>query len=432
MFGWPYTKAERAIKMGGVPPQRALEAEQVVLCESKNGGQGFFWGPPQALEDERIVMVRPLQDEYSEPVGSLFVCRANVAAVYRALGLPRYPWPTVREPNCDKEWAWCPVDGSIPRSVSAPPEEDRMLPKGIPARERNPVDLSNKDYFRLPEVAAARGCSVDDLVHHAAHGHITLGIAVFDELLYGVNAELQTVGVYHVTGVITIPEECAKRWEKGSDESYLACGFGIDPAYPPALEDASYMAEDSLTPPVFRWVAGRTWDNSETDLSLIERLMKGRTDTGLSVLKSNVVIHTVERARIERENAAATPRGAARDTGPVDAPKRTAIATQKHQENAKAWRKALEDFVNEIKRLKDAQNLSWPCPPPGKRYSLCIPCSKEQFREEFARYYPNLKKIPAADTLVNELPAFGARLKQGRTSRRISPLAKLLAVQKEG
>jgi hypothetical protein len=37
-------KAKRAIKMGGVPPQRALEAEQVVLCESKNGGQGFFLG----------------------------------------------------------------------------------------------------------------------------------------------------------------------------------------------------------------------------------------------------------------------------------------------------------------------------------------------------------------------------------------------------
>lgn len=190
------------------------------------------------------------------------------------------------------------------------------------------MDFSKKQYFRLSELADTWGCRVDDLVHHAAHGRITLGIAVFDELLYGVNAELQTVGVYHATGVITIPEECAKRWEKGSDESYLACGFGIDPAYPPALEDASYMAENCLAPTVFRWAPGRTWDNSETDLSLVERLAKGRTDTGLSVLKSNVVIHAVERARIERENAAATPREAARGSGP---------AVNRKWDKARAW-----------------------------------------------------------------------------------------------
>jgi hypothetical protein len=112
--------------------------------------------------------------------------------------------------------------------------------------------------------------------------------------------------------------------------------------------------------------------------------------------------------------------------------KRTARATQTRQANREAWLKVLGEFVDEIKRLKDAEDLSWPCLRSKKRYSLCIPCGKAEFQKEFARRYPQFKKSPAADTLADELPAFGVRLKQGRMSRRLNPLAKLLAAHKEG
>jgi hypothetical protein len=160
--------------------------------------------------------------------------------------------------------------------------------------------LPEKNYYRVSELAAAWGCSVEDIFHHFLHDHLRLGIHVFNKILYGLNADFRTVGIYSVIGVITIPPVCAETWEMGSEEVSQAGGFLVEPDYPPLITEASYLEEASFAPPMFPWAAGRDWEHPETDHSLIKRFMVGRNDLYL-IKKSDVVVHAVERARLEGE-----------------------------------------------------------------------------------------------------------------------------------
>jgi hypothetical protein len=163
------------------------------------------------------------------------------------------------------------------------------------------------------------GCAVEDIIHHFLHGRIKLGVRVRDELLSGMNADLHTIGAYHVSGVRTIPTSCAEAgWEFDPQGPARAGSLLIEPDYPLDITEASYSAEDSVPPAFWGWAPGRDWDNPEMDHSRIERFGVGFTgidENGNPVFDwrpidpARLVIHAVERKRFDgqiRENAVAT------------------------------------------------------------------------------------------------------------------------------
>jgi len=165
--------------------------------------------------------------------------------------------------------------------------------------------LPAKDYYRVTELAAAWKCSDDDIFHHFLHDRIRLGIRVHHKMLYGLyelDGELRTVGIYSVSGVITIPKVCAKTWELGGEEVFQAPGFLVEPDYPLEIAEASYLDEASLPPPIFPWAPGHDWENPETDYGLIARFVVGKNDL-CPIKKGDVVVHSVERARFEGEQS---------------------------------------------------------------------------------------------------------------------------------
>jgi len=192
--------------------------------------------------------------------------------------------------------------------------------------------LPKKDYYRLSELAAECGCAVEDIIHHFLHGRIRLGIRVHDELLYGMNADLHTIGAYYVSGVLTVPTSCAEAgWEFDPQGPAQAGGLLIEPDYPPDIMEASYIAEDSVPPAFWAWAPGRDWDNPETDHSRIERFGVGFTGIDESgnpifdwqtVDPARLVVHAVERESLLRDQAEneaqAAPPAAATAAGTPD------------------------------------------------------------------------------------------------------------------
>ena len=101
-------------------------------------------------------------------------------------------------------------------------------------------ELPKKDYYRLSESATAWGCAVEDIHHHFLHDRIKIGVRVHNELLYGLNADLHTIGAYSVDGVLTIPKCNAEEWEFDATVLAEAGGLIVEPDYPPEIVDASY------------------------------------------------------------------------------------------------------------------------------------------------------------------------------------------------
>lgn len=175
--------------------------------------------------------------------------------------------------------------------------------------------LPKKTYFRLSELAEAWDCSVEDIHHLFLHGQIKVGICFHDELLYGVNAELQTVGAYLVTGVLTIPEVLAADWEFDAAGIADAGGFKPERGYPPNIEPAgSVLAEPSESWAFWKWAPGRDWNHPETDHQQIESFQVGvrgidADDNPIfdwrGIDPNRLVIHATERARIEKSKSPA-------------------------------------------------------------------------------------------------------------------------------
>jgi mRNA interferase RelE/StbE len=157
-------------------------------------------------------------------------------------------------------------------------------------------------------------CRVEDVIHHFLHGRIRLGVCVYDELFYGMNADLRTIGAYYVSGVLTIPTSCAEAdWEFDPKGPARAGRLLIEPDYPPDIEEASYIAEDSVPPAFWGWAPERHWDNPETDHSRFEGFGVGFTgidESGNPIFDwraidpARLVIHAVERERLLRVDKA--------------------------------------------------------------------------------------------------------------------------------
>lgn len=167
------------------------------------------------------------------------------------------------------------------------------------------MTLPTKDYYRIDEVAGDWHCRTEDIFHHFLHGRIRLGVALHHTILHGLNAERQTIGIYFVTGVVTIPTYGVEPWELGHDEPMDAGGFLIERDYPPRIAEASFMDEAEF-PSLMPWAPGRDWDTPETDVSLIEGFVVS-DERLLTIQRSDVVIHAVERARFDAERGSVAP-----------------------------------------------------------------------------------------------------------------------------
>ena len=173
-------------------------------------------------------------------------------------------------------------------------------------------ELPKKDYYRQSELATAWGCAVEDIHHHFLHDRIKIGVRVHNKLLYGLNADLQTIGAYSVDGVLTVPKCHAEEWEFDATGLAEAGGLIAEPDYPPEIVDASHVAESSVPTSFFSWAPGCGWNNPETDHRRIERFVigvHGIDENGdpifdwRTVDPSKLVVHTVERERFERAHS---------------------------------------------------------------------------------------------------------------------------------
>jgi hypothetical protein len=159
------------------------------------------------------------------------------------------------------------------------------------------MPLPEKDYFHPPELAESWRCTLQDIWHYVLQGK-----------LYGLDGELNTIGIYSVTGVLLVPTHGVAAWEHGDRAPYLVSGFVVAPTYRPAITEASYLDEAEFPPPIMPWKSGHSWDNPELDYSRLERFMDGR-DRHRLIHCEEVVVHAVERKRFERKYGVESPEG---------------------------------------------------------------------------------------------------------------------------
>lgn len=172
------------------------------------------------------------------------------------------------------------------------------------------MGMPKKEYYRLSELAADWQCAVEDIHHHFLHNRIRIGVRAHNELLYGLNADLQTVGIYWVSGILTIPKSNADDWEFDAKGLTEAGGLLVELDYPPEIVEASDLSESSVSIPFFGWAPDCDWKHPETDHSRIERFVigvHGIDENGDPIFDwrtidpSKLVVHAVERERFERE-----------------------------------------------------------------------------------------------------------------------------------
>jgi hypothetical protein len=170
------------------------------------------------------------------------------------------------------------------------------------------MKLPSKDYDRLGELADAWKCTEEDIFHRHGQGTIKLGVLVQNAGLVGLDANGRVLGYYRVSGVLSIPRDCAVNWELGGTERAEVEAVYVDPDCPPVIQGQPrpefHDLEPSNYPP--NWAPGCSWITPEGNHGLIRefrlgiyfgasfRLEKGAVDRG------RIVVHAGERARFER------------------------------------------------------------------------------------------------------------------------------------
>jgi hypothetical protein len=168
--------------------------------------------------------------------------------------------------------------------------------------------LPKKDYYRLGELADAWKCTEEDIFHWHGQGAIELCVLVQEAGLVGLDANGQVLGYYRVSGILSIPKDCAVSWALGGTDRAEAEAVYVDPDYPPVIQDCPrpefHDMEPSNYPP--NWAPGCSWITPDGNHWLIREFRLGiYFGRGFSLQKGafereRIVVHAVERERFER------------------------------------------------------------------------------------------------------------------------------------
>jgi len=242
------------------------------------------------------------------------------------------------------------------------------------------MKLPAKNYYRPDELADEWGCTPEDIFQWHRQGDIRLGVLVSDTGLIGLNANGQVLGYYRVSGILSIPPDCAVKWSIGGTDPAEVQAIHIGPNDHPSIqgkprEDFDSM-EPSARPP--NWAPGCTWIEPATDHGLIHEFRIGvyygdafKLER-VAIKKEYVVVPAAERERIA---ASSDPRTADRQDRPGNALDRLLARTylalrdggMRKPPAAMVWRALKEHDTDRIIRQqegskqgdKDDRRLVW-------------------------------------------------------------------------